>query len=1380
MIDYFVSSTFRDMQSERDALQNIILPEIRKFANIRGQDIFLTDLRWGIDTSNTNLVESMNKIMNICVSEIDHCHPHMIILLGDRYGSIPDANSFDAFLNSPQGQCFSGEDKGKSITEMEIIHGLFHLPNSGDFTICIRDSLHKEEIGNEMVPVYFETESPYIEKLAQLKKTLIEKYPQNVLRYSVKWNKDTHSVIGLEDFINKLTARLYSQIAKTFSAPKTPEKAQQNADDLFVSSKSKSFSGRKKQLLDIHEFVCSSDYSRLIVVGASGVGKSYLMAKVAEVFSKTHCVIAFFCGNSPVIHSKTDLLHNLIYRLCCILNTNYAIYENIDSIFSLKGVAESLIRQIREKLIIIVDSIDSLDVIDSEKDTVFLPDINDSNNCKIIVSTKNNMRGRLLYHNELTFRLDVMDEEELSEMLDLRLLELRKELPVSTKEIMLKKILYHTPLYSSMVFQRIFCLNQFDYKELSTISVKTGEESKALYYYMENELNALPDQESDLIIHIAESYRNIIQFSFQSVVLQILCAFPDGLRTEDVIGIAQKLGVQVSVLDLKTYLNCLDSMIYTTHNNRILFMHNTILKSLSDRFSNNLDSVYQAAFLYFKDTADDDSVKLSDFIRISYCCKEYEAIADYLSKLYITEEKIRLNSKENVNLIITAMTSLKRAFQEIQNENAALDFIKTVINSIPEENVEKIYGMCCSFLFSYDTFFSTMALENRVTDIMQLINDKCVRVLYPHREENPLYLRAIYVSYEQLGIRTSNYETIFHAYSLFNHYCLELFMMTQHQSKYRLDIINDLSLSYSKLGDLFMMRNWRKALAFYEKAIETAKLSCENDARKAMLIYRMHVACCEKARCVIQKAIQNNMIGWSMDDEMQQELDKSKDMLLAAIKYISLDNKIEDASKNVKLAYCYRDLADWARATVSVELELNYTKKMIEFAEAAYKRNQSILMYDLIRNGEFRLGYRPVINQQEEKHLQKAFCMATEIRQELDTEMTEKILYYSGGRLLLYYSDRIERLTLSNDTDAVSAMCIEALSKFIPILNILYSGNDGEKHYHATIDLFKKALYNIDVQRQLAIQELNRHNCREAYKKAVFTFRLLLAMKGQIDSKEWLSQMLDACNLLSVCSHNVIAESYKYDTSSLKAKEYLVTEISAIAKMYYLILSYEMHFLQDELLKAYKDIYTKLPGNYICSLYGLLEFAAENIVEPSSEETFWEYINKINYRIPNLRTVYFDTMRDKQMKKLFDKHVQIIGKYFYEHFQDERVQKLLYFSLLFEDIALEYAYQVMDYEVANRIIENGYDRYLELSTLYIIRKHDREEFYKRANELKFVCIIAHRKLIRQYYNLNNITGSLFISEANELFKTIIKASKTTDPNDPRMHSKRSVYKYQHK
>jgi hypothetical protein len=97
----------------------------------------------------------------------------------------------------------------------------------------------------------------------------------------------------------------------------------------------------------------------------------------------------------------------------------------------------------------------------------------------------------------------------------------------------------------------------------------------------------------------------------------------------------------------------------------------------------------------------------------------------------------------------------------------------------------------------------------------------------------------------------------------------------------------------------------------------------------------------------------------------------------------------------------------------------------------------------------------------------------------------------------------------------------------------------------------------------------------------------------------------------------------------------------------------------------------------------------------------------------------------------------------------------------------------MNYDTAQKIIENGYDRYLELSALYIIRRHDRHGYFRLVHELKFHCLSKHRKTIRSQQS-HRILDSYFLSEADELFQKILLTRRSVAPDDPRLHTPRSA------
>ena len=93
----FVSSTFRDLKRERDALQERVFPELRAYCAARGYAFQAVDLRWGIREE----ASAGHRTMRICLSEVGRCQeisprPNFVVLLGDRYGWRPLPEVIDA------------------------------------------------------------------------------------------------------------------------------------------------------------------------------------------------------------------------------------------------------------------------------------------------------------------------------------------------------------------------------------------------------------------------------------------------------------------------------------------------------------------------------------------------------------------------------------------------------------------------------------------------------------------------------------------------------------------------------------------------------------------------------------------------------------------------------------------------------------------------------------------------------------------------------------------------------------------------------------------------------------------------------------------------------------------------------------------------------------------------------------------------------------------------------------------------------------------------------------------------------------------------------------------------------------------------------------
>src|SRR5688572_29154217 len=107
-IRVFISSTFKDMQAERDHLVRFVFPRVREKLLARRLRLVDVDLRWGVTADQD--------AFDLCMKEIDLCRPRFLCMLGGRYGWVPPprtlaADVLDQILagTSPAGSLTPGE-----------------------------------------------------------------------------------------------------------------------------------------------------------------------------------------------------------------------------------------------------------------------------------------------------------------------------------------------------------------------------------------------------------------------------------------------------------------------------------------------------------------------------------------------------------------------------------------------------------------------------------------------------------------------------------------------------------------------------------------------------------------------------------------------------------------------------------------------------------------------------------------------------------------------------------------------------------------------------------------------------------------------------------------------------------------------------------------------------------------------------------------------------------------------------------------------------------------------------------------------------------------------------------------------------------------------
>lgn len=109
VIRVFVSSTFVDMQAERNFLVGEVFPDIRRQCAAMGIDFEAIDLRWGVSSESSDA-----EVLGYCLDQIEGCLPYLLAMIGGRYGWVPGKQpDLAATLAPAEAEC--------SVTELEIL-----------------------------------------------------------------------------------------------------------------------------------------------------------------------------------------------------------------------------------------------------------------------------------------------------------------------------------------------------------------------------------------------------------------------------------------------------------------------------------------------------------------------------------------------------------------------------------------------------------------------------------------------------------------------------------------------------------------------------------------------------------------------------------------------------------------------------------------------------------------------------------------------------------------------------------------------------------------------------------------------------------------------------------------------------------------------------------------------------------------------------------------------------------------------------------------------------------------------------------------------------------------------------------------------------------
>jgi len=513
---FFLSSTFKDFQQERDLLHLKIIPAINEEASFYGQSVDVVDLRWGINTADYDISEKSSRILKICLDEIDNCRPYYIIFLGDRYGWIPQREEMCEVLK----QKGIGDIPDQwSVTEMEINYELF-LQNvdKNHVIICIRESLCDVNLG-EQASIYYAESEDAKEKMTALKKKLTKNYGDNIIYYSASWNKERCCLEGLEHFEVLLKNKIIELLRIEWSIFE--------GKDIYELVQQRTW--REAERIVDECFIGTTDLNKLLsfasgtggIYGVYGIGcleKTALMAKLAlRLRQEGKSVFILLCGRVPEVENKENLFDHI-----------KAFVEHNDA----------------ENHYFIIDAIDNL-VPDVDLQRYKIP-YGASKNFLFI--SENHKYGSYFGVEKTIYYDFILSNDERTQLIERELNAAHKLVDKPIKDILKKCSANKSAFFIKMLIGRLTLIDRFDLQGCNS-DVDINNKIADI-------LISLPTEETSLFLHLCSLVASRMENSFCQRVIGLLGISKSGLRETDLEYIFKKQNWEWNTLyfsELKRY-----------------------------------------------------------------------------------------------------------------------------------------------------------------------------------------------------------------------------------------------------------------------------------------------------------------------------------------------------------------------------------------------------------------------------------------------------------------------------------------------------------------------------------------------------------------------------------------------------------------------------------------------------------------------------------------------------------------------------------------------------------------------------------------------------------------------------------------------------------
>ena len=668
MKSVFVSSTFRDMYFERDILNREISPKLNYLFAKYNQYIRISDLRWGVDTSGMTEQEASERVLSVCMDEIDRCKPFIIVLLGDRYGYVPN-------------------ESGISVTHMEILRGVLENTENAHVFIYFRKADYAG-MPEEVRQTYIEQDMVGKQKLEELKAELLGKMPECCHEYHASWSPEKEALIS-EDFLQLVYKDLEREFREVFAEAEYKsllEKQIAENEQILAENIEYAFENTEKLKRDVQVILESE--KTYAFLGEAGAGKSmYLSLLCSKLNVMGYKASVVFCGDGPFFALQRNVAEYVLYLLMTSANLEYDFEKYIsmeyeDLLTCILDVREHA----KEMQFLFVDAVDKCD--EGMIHFILWCSRFLQKQLRIVFSSR---RTEEIVNTEQSYEINAFryGKADYTAMTGYMLERYGKSLNQELIELISAKV--DTAVCLRLMLHRLLHLNGTDYESIN----KKGGGIEAINQYLKN----LIEQNCTVSVVIENLLHTLLEecdnSHFALLLIGLLACSEHGLSELDLKEIVTITNCNWVQLDYVDFLAKMSVFIRVRENGKIDISHDSIKQNLRVILRKAHKNVFfEMIAVYYLEKEKLSTVDVRNFMSAVYYGEQYRILVAFFQN---HKELFSLGTKEEMELAIEIRRSVRRIF--------LLDEGQFLLKSM---SVLRNYGEMIAYQAALSTSFTTV------------------------------------------------------------------------------------------------------------------------------------------------------------------------------------------------------------------------------------------------------------------------------------------------------------------------------------------------------------------------------------------------------------------------------------------------------------------------------------------------------------------------------------------------------------------------------------------------------------------------------------------------------------------------------------------------